>query len=150
MIVTLDVQNQEVLTVLQSLFASITHPKPALVAVGQELKTRVSDRFQSQTNPAGHAWATWAPSTVKSYPKDGHHKVLDRYGDMLASLNWQADNTQVQIGFGTPYAAYHEWGTQTMPRRGLLTEDPDAGQLSQSDETAVLEILMSFFDSVVG
>ena len=46
--------------------------------------------------------------------------------------------------FAVPYAAYHETGTKTkqgtpkMPRRGLLTADPDAGTLGAADSAALM------------
>ena len=113
-------------------------------AIGAELEARVSGRFETESDPRGHPWAPWAPSTVEDYPKDGNRRILDRYGDMLSSLSHQADADSVRVGFGDPVAAYHEWGTVHMPRRGLLMDDPDAGTLAPDDETAVLEILQTF------
>ena len=60
---------------------------------------------------------------------------------MLASLNWRADASSVTVVFGQPYAAYHEWGTRRMPRRGLMFENPDAGTLAPDDERAIVDIL---------
>ena len=117
---------------------------PAMESAGQELHSRVSARFETETDPLGHPWAPWADSTRASYPKGGNRRILDRYGDMLSSLNHRADATSVRIGFGTPYAAYHEWGTRKMPRRGLLMADPDSGTLAPGDEAAVLDILSTF------
>ena len=90
-----------------------------------------------------HPWAPWKPSTAKSYPKDGNRRVLDRYGDMLGSLSYQADaaTSSVMVGFGAEYAAYQEWGTKAMQRRGLLTDNPDTGELSETDTELVMDIL---------
>ena len=62
----------------------------------------------------------WAQSTVDRYSEDGNRRLLNRYGDILTSLNHQADTTSARVGFGQPYAAFHEWGTKHMPRRRLL------------------------------
>ena len=64
---------------------------------------------------------------------------------MLASLGHQADHSSVTYGFAQPYAAYHEFGTTRMPRRGLLTENPEAGTLSADDQRAVLETIEAYF-----
>ena len=69
---------------------------------------------------------------------------------MLSSLNWQADASSVRVGFGQPYAVYHEWGTKRMPRRGLLFENPDAGALAPDDEKAVLDLLLEWLDGADG
>ena len=63
---------------------------------------------------------------------------------MLGSLSHSSDATSVTVGFGNPVATYHEWGTEHMPRRGLLFADPDAGTLGTDDEAAVLDILSSW------
>ena len=114
---------------------------PVMQTNGMDLESRTSGRFESRTDPSGSAWAPWAQSTLDSYPDDGNRRLLDRYGDMLASLNHQANATSVRVGFGQTYAAFHEFGTDSMPRRGLLFADPDAGTLAEDDEAAVLDIL---------
>ena len=115
-------------------------------SIGQEMETRVANRFETQTDPSGAPWIQWADSTIANYPDDGNGTILDRYGDMLASLSHQADDSSVTWGFATPYAAYHEFGTKRMPRRGMLTEDPDAGTLSADDQAAVLGIIEVYLD----
>ena len=115
-------------------------------SIGQEMETRVANRFESQTDPSGAPWIQWADATIANYPDDGNGTILDRYGDMLASLSHQADDSSVTWGFATPYAAYHEFGTKRMPRRGMLTEDPDAGTLSADDQAAVLGIIEVYLD----
>jgi phage virion morphogenesis protein len=130
--------------VLGSLLRRMGDLRPAMAAIGQEVESRVSARFETESDPLGSPWAPWAPATVESYPKDGNRRILDRYSDMLNSLNHQADASSVWIGFGSPVAAYHEWGTEHMPRRGLLMADPDSGTLAPADEAAVLDILRTF------
>ena len=115
--------------------------------VGQQMETRVSNRFETESDPSGTPWMQWADSTIASYPDDGNGRILDRYGQvgMLASLGHQADDSSVTYGFAMPYAAYHEFGTTRMPRRGLLTLDPDAGTLSDDDQRAVLDTIEAYF-----
>lgn len=60
---------------------------------------------------------------------------------MLGSLSYQASPTSVRIGFGQPYAAFHEYGTKRMHRRGLLTADPTQGRLGATDEAMVLDVI---------
>lgn len=115
-----------------------------MAGIGMELESRVSGRFESRTDPNGDAWEPWAPSTKVHYPADGNKRLLDRYGDMLGSLSHSSDATSVTVGFGNPVATYHEWGTEHMPRRGLLFADPDAGTLGTDDEAAVLDNLSSW------
>ena len=115
-----------------------------MAGIGMELESRVSARFESRTDPNGDAWEPWAPSTKARYPEDGNKRLLDRYGDMLASLTHSSDATSATVGFGDPTAAYHEWSTEHMPRRGMLLADPDVGSLGNDDEAAVLDILSAW------
>lgn len=120
-------------------------------SIGNALETNVRERFQTRTDPQGKAWAPWAASTLENYPfpgasaaakeGPGSGRLLDRYGTMLNLLSYRADSTSVRIGFASEYAAYHEWGTENMPRRGMLFADPDAGTLGEDDEATVLDIL---------
>ena len=126
---------------LAALYRRLGDLTPVMQSIGMEMESRISGRFETRTDPNGKSWAPWAESTLESYPEDGNRQLLDRYGDMLLSLNHKADATSVRIGFGKPYAAFHEWGTKHMPRRGLVFADPDAGTLAKGDEEAVLDII---------
>lgn len=138
---------REYLGRLQGRLGDMSEP---MAAIGGMLEARISGRFETESDPTGVAWMPWAESTRASYPEDGNARILDRYGDMLSSLNWQADASSVRVGFGQPYAVYHEWGTKRMPRRGLLFENPDAGALAPDDEKAVLDLLMEWLDGADG
>ncbi|QPF74230.1 virion morphogenesis protein [Roseateles sp. DAIF2] len=143
---TITVDSGSVAAVLSKLRRRLDDLTPAMASIGQELESRVSGRFETETDPFGQPWEPWAQSTIESYPADGNYRILDRYGDMLSSLNYRATAASVRVGFGQPYAAFHEWGTEYMPRRGLLMGDPDDGTLAPDDETAVLDILSTFLD----
>ncbi|MFE1574249.1 phage virion morphogenesis protein [Comamonas odontotermitis] len=121
---------------------------PVMESIGMALESNISRRFETRTDPSGAPWDPWKPSTKASYPEDGNGRLLDRYGDMLSSLNHQADSNSVRLGFGMDYATYHEWGTEHMPRRGLLFDDPDAGTLGAEDEATVLDVLQEFLDGL--
>lgn len=139
--ITISLDDRSVIEALQALRNRVEDMRPAMNEIGMELESRASARFETQSDPSGRAWAPWAASTRKRYPKAGNGSILDRLGDMLESLNHQADKDSVTIGFGTDYAIYHEFGTQKMPRRGLLMEDPNARRLSDEDEQSILSIL---------
>lgn len=119
-----------------------------MTGIGQEMETRIANRFETATDPGGTPWAPWAESTIASYPPDGNHRLLDRTPrvGMREGLSWAADATSVRVGFDKLYAQYHEFGTKKMPRRGLLFAIPETGQLAPDDERAVLEILEDLLD----
>lgn len=71
--------------------------------------------------------------------------LLERTRLMRQSLAYNADESSVEVGMSrqTPGGQWsvpmlHEFGTRSMPRRGLLTSDPHAGRLGAEDETDVL------------
>ncbi len=140
---------------LLSKLADFTEP---LKGIGQELESRISARFETQSDPSGSAWHPWSDSYESSYPwpdspaakkagKAGNGRILDRYGNMLASLNHQITSADtVLVGFGSDYAIYHEHGTHKMPRRGIMFEDPEQGQLTQEDEQAMIDIVYTWLE----
>jgi len=148
----INVDDADVRAELARLAARLTDLTPAMRGIGAELEARISARFEAEEDPTGAAWAEWSESYAEQrsnrYP-DANESILDRYGDMLDSLSYDATRDSVTIGFGQPYAAYHEYGTVHMPPRGLLTADPDAGggpTLGRGDAEAVLDVLQAVLE----
>lgn len=142
---TIRIDDKEVTEFLHALLQKTGNLTPLMDEIGAEMETRVSSRFETQSDPLGAPWAAWAPATKLSYPDDGNGRVLDRHGHMLDSLGHQADESSVTYGFALDYAAYHEFGTDTMPKRSMLMADPEAGTLSDDDQRAVLETIEAYF-----
>lgn len=131
--------------IIDALLARTGNLSPAMSAIGMEMENRVRGRFETQTDPLGLPWAEWKPSTVDNYPKDGHKKLLDRFGDMYEGIGHFADANSVTIGLDRDYAAYHEFGTEHMERRGLLFADPESGTIAPDDERAIIDIVALVF-----
>lgn len=155
--INIKVQDEQVLDYLNQLRARLANPAPAMDSIGQRLEEHIAMRFETRSDPNGKEWGQWEPSTTASYPfagtaaaaRDGgagRGKVLERYGSMLGSLSHTFDNSSVTVGFGEPYAAYHEFGTRHMIRRGMLSADPNAATLGTEDRKAILEIIASYLD----
>lgn len=147
--IAIEIDSRSVVDALGQLLRRGQDMSPVMDAIGQRLEERISGRFETGTDPDGHAWAPWKPSTVKSYPKDGNRSLLDRHGDMLNSLNHHADETSVTVGFGSPYAQYHEYGTHKMARRGMLFGNPDARTLGAGDEAEILRLVRGYFAEAI-
>lgn len=153
--IKIEITNQPVLDMFNRMIATGQDMHPMLDAIGATMEEKVRNRFETKTDPDGVPWALWKPSTAKSYPKDGHGKVLDRYGDMLGSLSYQVDGDSVLWGFGAvagdgfPYPAAHEFSTVHMERRGMLTADPVAGTLGADDEQAILDVLRNTLENTL-
>lgn len=142
-VIEIEIHSQPVFDAINRLLRAGQDMNPVMHAIGKELETKTSNRFETQTDPTGAAWAPWKASTLKTYPKNGNRKKLDRYGDLLDSLTYQADADSALIGFCQPYAEYHEMGTKHMVRRSLLTDGH--GNLGAADERSILDILNAHF-----
>lgn len=149
---TVNIQDAQLQQKIAAAHARLSDLHPLLDSIGAMMESNVRKRFSTRKDPDGQSWQPWAEKTIATYPKKGAHKrLLDRYGDMIKSLSHTVTGADsVRIGFGQPYAVYHEFGTQNMPRRGMLMSSPEAGTLSASDETAVLAIVQKFIDESMG
>ncbi|MCL1861795.1 MAG: phage virion morphogenesis protein [Proteobacteria bacterium] len=146
----IEADSSHIALALKQLQAAAADLAPAMADIAATLWERVGERFEAQSDPLGKAWEPHAPATLKSYPKDGNRRILDRHGTMLDSLDRRADATSAMVGFGQPYAAYHEYGTNKMPRRGLLFADPEARQLAPEDEQLVIEKISKHLQGAIG
>ncbi len=90
-------------------------------------------------------------SLVVSVDSQALSAVLDKLyqltSDMTSVMSYDAQSAT--IGFGDPKAAYHEFGTKHMPRRGLLFADPYSRTLSPDDERALIDIVTIFLESAI-
>lgn len=156
--ITLD--DREVRRALERLSKLLADMTPVMRAIATELEARVEQRFETATDPSGRPWAPLASSTISAWldrskgnrrrdgslTKKGRQRLASRRplydtGDMLGSLTSSYTRDEATVGFGVTYAAYHEYGTRRMPRRGLLMADPIARTLGEADRSALLDIL---------
>lgn len=154
---TIKIEDSALRTYLQQLQRRMGDLTPVMTEIGAELENSVRRRFETRTDPSGKPWAPWAPATAKSYPRAGttaargkqgagRGKLLERYGSMLDGLSFAAGANSVTVGFDQPYAAFHEWGTRRMPRRGLLVANPLTGELGESDRRSILDLVNGYLD----
>lgn len=145
---------QSVLDALGKLIGRAGNLHPLMQDIGQTMERNVQLRFDLKVDPTGKPWAPHKPATTARYAKadtgkDGEHRrqgtLLERSGDMRKSTGFDAGNDYVYIGFGKPYAEYHEFGTERMDRRGLLTADPESGTLGAGDERDILGLIEGYF-----
>lgn len=155
---TVEINDQAFQARMELLVRRLSDPTPLMEEIGGTLESRVLGRFETRTDPSGTPWSPWRDSTLESYPfpgtdaaaglGPGNGRLLDRYGTMIASLNYQAARDSVSVGFGQPYAVFHEYGTESMDRRGMLMADPEQGQLGAGDQAAVLDLINAWLADV--
>ncbi len=150
--ISVNFDNAQVGSTLLDLVQRLKDPSSLMEAIGAEVEGRVAGRFETRTDPSGQPWAQWSRATSESYPEDGRRQLLQRTGAMVGSLNWDANGSTAWVGFsavasrnGDVYAVYHEFGTDRMPRRGLLMADPVTGTLALDDVAAIEALLVSFY-----
>lgn len=133
---------------------AVQHPQALMEAIAGRLKADVRLRFETKTDPNGLGWLPLADSTRKQYARQDKGKkrgsLLVRSGLMLESLTSNATDDLAELGFTRPYAWWHEVGTQRMPRRQILSDDPIAGTLGAQDRQDVLDELQDFLAAALG
>ena len=133
---------------LAEVVARLERPGALMDLIGAKLQSNVRLRFNTKTDPNGQAWAPLRESTRKRYAKqDGERPqgtLLQRTGDMLASLDHNFGDSYVEVGFGDPVAAFHETGTARMTDRGMLTANPFTGELGAQDREDVLDVVSGY------
>lgn len=144
---------QSVLQALAQLTGRLDNIAPLMEDIGQVMERNIQLRFDTKTDPNGQPWAPHKPSTTVAYAKadtnqDGEYRsqgtLLERTGDMRRSTGINAGADFVDVGFGKPYAEYHEFGTKYMERRGLITADPESGTLGAGDERDILGLIAGY------
>lgn len=145
---TLTVDDTALRAKFDELTRKVGNPAPILDDIGALLESRVQQRFDFKRDPNGAAWKPWAPSTAKQRSKEGRGELLIHGGKrsqhLLGSLSHQLTGDAVEVGFGAGYALFHEFGTKNMPRRGLLTADPETGQLGEEDTRTILDAIVGY------
>lgn len=128
--------------------AELRQPTELLENIGAVLEANVQRRFDRQEDPQGNAWQPLAASTLKGYERKFKGNIpgslLERTRRMRDSLTYNVDGGTVEVGFSDRKALWHELGTKRMPRRGMLTADPEGGQLGQADEADVQQEIEAF------
>lgn len=74
----------------------------------------VEDNFESQGRPA---WQELHPGTIEGRRKSGTWpgQILQRSGQLAASITPYHDDSQAVVGTNVAYAAIHQFGGQTKP-----------------------------------
>lgn len=152
--ITIELHDSALQTYLRKLHTRMSDLTPAMQDIAYAIEQNVRQRFETRSDPNGQQWAPWADSTRKTYPwhgkrnrqGPGREKILQRYGSMLDSLSSAGDKTTAVVGFGAPYAVYHEMGTRKMPRRGMLTANPAVGKLGEKDQRTALDIVKRYIE----
>ncbi len=137
-----EVDDRELRRAFADLKRQVEDFSPLTNAIGAEMERRMLERFETRTDPTGQPWRPLSPRTLRA--KQGRGSILVDSGTMMDSRTFTSGQSSVSWGFGQPYAAYHEFGTRRMPRRGLLLADPNTGRMAEKDQELIRELLAEY------
>ena len=153
---TIELQDAELLRRLADAQRQLADPSELLDAIGALLEGNTAMRLDDfKADPAGNPWAPIKPATERALRRKNSGSIpgsllIRAAQGMRAGLthNLVGDDA-VEIGFDKPYAIYHEFGTRRMPRRGLLTANPETGELGAEDREDVLDLVNRFLEDLL-
>lgn len=89
---------------LASVADGLSQARPLWQQIGAEVLKSTQRRFGTGTAPDGNPW----PPSLRALAEDG--QTLVNSGRLLDSLNYQATDSQVEVGTNVIYAAIHQFG----------------------------------------
>lgn len=137
---------------LQRLLDGLEKPAVLLDRIGTRMVGNVQQRFDTKRAPDGTPWLPLSPTTKAIYGSAWFKKrnpafangipgsLLERTRFLRDSLTHNVGSNYVEWGFSDPKAAHHEYGTRrNLPRRQMLTDDPVAGTIVETDRAEILD-----------
>lgn len=93
-----------------------------LDSIGEEALKRIDESFEREQTPEGAPWAPLAPATIE---RKGHDTILYDTGDLRDSFDMEVSRNptgvkQVMVYTEDEKMKYHEYGTETIPRRPVI------------------------------
>ncbi|MGQ0794537.1 MAG: phage virion morphogenesis protein [Deltaproteobacteria bacterium] len=84
---------------------------PATRQIAGRLEDAVEENFKQQGRPK---WQPLAPSTLRQRQREGKAdgKILQRTGQLAASISSEHDKTSATVGTNNEYAAAHQFGAE--------------------------------------
>ena len=164
--ITIQVDDKQVLDMLAELFRRMTNLQPVMREIGEDIVTSTKQRFADAVAPDGTPWAPNSTETTipfylgvfaNSHKKDG---TLSKAGaarsaakkpltgetkSLGTKIDYQLDGTSgVRIGSPMVYAAMQQFGGVTSPRSmipgKIIPARPFLG-VSETDRANILEIV---------
>jgi phage virion morphogenesis protein len=159
-------RDEDVVGVLARLIAASGDMKGAYQNIGEELRQSTIDRMRAGQTPEGNPFAKLNPLYAK-FEKKGPG-ILRESGELLGSIVYQlaGDGAGVEVGTDRLHARVHQFGATILPKNAnalvfslggktvhladvTIPARPFLG-VSETDKTAILEILSDFLDEASG
>jgi len=112
--IDIDIQFQPVIQALRDLASSVEDRRELMADLVGIMHGAVEDNFAAQGRPK---WVDLHGGTIASRTKTGHWpgQILQRSGQLAASVVPHSDNDQAVVGTNKVYAAIHQFGGTTKP-----------------------------------
>lgn len=158
--ITIQIEDREVLRALDALRARVGNMAPAMRAVAQVLRSDILDRFDTQTAPDGLAWEPLSAASILSrarrhapagYRKrraqtmarfTGGAKALLDTGQLRNSIKvLRVSSTEAVVGTSLSYSAIHNFGGKAgRGRKVTIPARPFMG-LSLAGKSDVFDVI---------
>lgn len=157
------------LRAIDAAIAVLAQPRALMDEIGADFEAKANLRFETKRDPTGQAWAPLSQATKDIYESEWFIKrnpafkggipgsLLERTRQLRNSLGYNTGPDWVEIGTSRAtkgnawqIGMLHEFGTEKMPRRGLLTADPETGTLAPADEADILALVQQAMDGAFG
>lgn len=119
-----------------------------LQELGDALLGTTQDRFKSETDPSGAAWAPLAPRTVEK--RGRAHPILRDTGKLFGSLTAKVAGEALQLGPNTVYAAVQNFGHTFAARgdggKGVVVPQRQYVGFGAEDERATTATVLDWFE----
>jgi len=111
------------LKALKDLAIKVKSPDRALRTIGASLLKVTRDRFESQTDPDGKAWAPHSKLTREI--RGTGQPILRKSGRLFRQLNYRVDANCLRLGPNAPpYDAVHQFGATIRPKNAKMLAIP--------------------------
>lgn len=144
---TISMDDNEFHDVMPRLIGKMENMAAFHKSVGEHMLNSTEDNFGTETAPDGTPWVYHAPATVASRLRrhgNAELTILRESGALAGSFNYEADDTQAEIGTPTIYAAIHHFGGAAGRNQSVdIRARPILG-ISNDDEVALTEMAEDF------
>jgi phage virion morphogenesis protein len=111
---------------------------PAMDEIEQMLLTSTDQRFEAETDPAGHRWTPLAPSTSKRKAAAGRERILQWSTRLRRSVTGKHDAHSVTIGTNVIYAAIQQFGgTIARPEREATVRLRNVSKMNKAGDARI-------------
>lgn len=114
----IEYQDREVRDLLKKLQDKVKNLRPVMKSIGEYLVLATRERWDKAQAPDGSSWKPNTPFTLQQKAAAGRIlKPLVSTGRLRDSITYKADESSVLVGTNVQYAAIHQFGGSTGPRK---------------------------------